>query len=244
MSRSLPFSLPVLAVAVGVLMPATALARPSFDFSAPCYAEGDTIRYSGSGYTPNGEVNLLFSANGRIGGVYGTRANEEGGLYGGLRAPDPDRLMDSRDAATDVFVSANDRTRLEASGPPEEAAGFNTLRLSRFGFRLSTKGGRPVSPRKALRFEVRGYTGAVGKPAFLHYRRGGLTVMTVRLGTLRGPCGDLNRTLPRAFAFRPVRAGEFRLVINTSPTNPARAPSSSMRVKIARRDAVRRSTRR
>jgi len=240
MSRSLPVSLPLLAIAVGALLPAGALARPSYDFDAPCYSEGDSMVFSGGGYTPNGEVNLLFSANGRIGGTYGTRADANGAIGGRLNVPDMDRFMDSSEDTTEVFSSANDRTRLDAEGPSENGAGFTTFQFARFGFRLRTPGDRDITPRRSVTVAATGYTNAVGKRAYLHYRRGGRTLKTVRLGTFKTACGNVTRTLPRAFPFKPVPAGEYTLTVNASRTSAARAPRTWDKIKVARRDAVRR----
>jgi len=153
MSRSLPVSLPLLAIAIGALLPAGAHARPSYDLDAPCYSEGDTMVFSGGGYTPDGEVNLLFSANGRIGGTYGTRADASGAIGGRLNVPDMDRFMDSSEDTTEVFSSANDRTRLDVDGPSENGAGFTTFQFARFGFRLRTPGDRDVTPRRSVTVE-------------------------------------------------------------------------------------------
>jgi len=239
MSRSLPVSLPLLAIAVGALLPAGALARPSLSFDAPCYSAGDTIAYSGGGYTPDGEVNMFFGTAGKLVGRYATHADATGALSGRLDAPDPGRFMDSAEDAAEVGVSANDQARLDADAGPEESVGFATFRLSRFGFRMRTPGNRDMTPRRPVRFEVTGYTNAVGRPAFLHYRRAGRTLETVRLGTLRGPCGDLKKSLRRAFPFRPVPAGEYKLAVTTSPTSATRAPMTRATVRVARRDAVR-----
>ena len=62
---------------------------------------------------------------------------------------------------------------------------------------------------------------------------------SVRLGTLAGPCGNVTKTLQRAFAFRPVPAGQYRLLFSTSVTNPVREPAILSRlITVRKRDAI------
>ena len=77
-----------------------------------------------------------------------------------------------------------------------------------------------------------------GRPIFVHYIRGRTDVHAERLGVLARPCGNLTRTLQRAFPFRPVPGGRYRLLFNTSP-NPNRAPQLVTRlITVRKRDAI------
>ena len=208
---------------------------PTIAFDRECYSPGDTMTFEGAGYTPNGAVEMLFTANGRI-GSYSTLAASDGAIAGSLDSPLPDDFLDKPQAADDVFVTANDQTRIQEQAPPESQFGATQFRLSRWAIGYHSANGKIVANRR-IRFQALGFTHAVGERLYVHYRLGARTVKSIRLGVLRGPCGDLNKKLSRGFPFRPVEPGTYKLIFNTSPSKAAEGPSIVFpRVRVRARD--------
>lgn len=214
-------------VLLGVALVAGAAAQtpsPTISFDRPCYAPGDPMTFQGAGYTPNGPVNLFFSTPGRY-GSFDTAAAPDGNITGQIAAPDADDFLRDDEFAADVFVTSNDQTRIEQHAePPESLFGTAQFRLSRWGVWYRSATGRIVANRRVT-FRAVGFAHAIDRALYIHYRLRGRTVKTVKLGTLTGPCGDLTRSLTRAFPFRGVRPGTYTLVFNTSPRNPSERPS-------------------
>jgi hypothetical protein len=215
MPRSL---LAAVVAALAVLAPAAvAHAAPTLSFDQPCYSPGDGMGFSGSGYTPGGEVNLFFSAEGRF-GSYGIQADAAGNLADTVRTPDPDDFVDDDDFSTTMTVTADDKTRMDAGAPPEEQFGAAQFILSRWEVELEQPGGAPPRARKPMRVTAVGFTHARGEMLYAHYTRGGKRLKSVRLGRLDDECGDRTRTLRRALP-RGLRPGRYRLVFNASASN-------------------------
>ena len=61
---------------------------PTFAFDVPCASPASGLGFSGTGYTPGGEVDLLFVGEGRI-GSYPTHADAAGAIAGRVGVPDP-----------------------------------------------------------------------------------------------------------------------------------------------------------
>jgi hypothetical protein len=138
-------------------------------------------------------------------------------------------------------MTVTDLARINAGVPATspDAAASTQVTFSRFGIFVATAGGAAIRPRTPIRFRAVGWTTAVGRPLYLHYVRGRRIVRSVRLGALAGPCGTVTKTLQRAFAFRPVPAGRYRLLFSTSLTNPVREPAVLSRlITVRKRDAI------
>jgi hypothetical protein len=229
MSRSL---LAAVVAACAAITPAAAWAqdRPTLAFDKPCYSAGDPVGFTGAGYSPNGEVNFLFAAGGRV-GSYDTRADGAGALFGRIGTPEVDHFLDDDEVSATLTVTANDRARIDAGAPPEQQFGAAQFTLSRYGIRLLRRGGG--APRAALpmRVEVAGWTHAIGEVLYLHYRRGGRTVKSVRLGRLAGDCGDRTVTLRRGVP-RGARPGRYRLVFNTSARDARSKPRMTTTLRL------------
>jgi hypothetical protein len=216
MPRSL---LAVLVAALAAIVPAHAWAQdgPTLTFDKPCYAEGDSMVYSGAGYTPNGEVNFLFnSLSTQRTGTYDTRADGAGAIAGQITAPDEDAFIGSDEVSTMLGAAATDRTRADQGAPPEQQFGGTVFQLTRWDVQVERTNGRAPKAAKPMRVRAYGYTRAIGKTLYLHYRRGRKTLKRLKLGRLGGDCGDLTRTLPRGLP-RGLRPGRYQLVFNTSP---------------------------
>lgn len=195
------------------MVAATPPTPPSVTVARPCYAEGDRIALSGKGFTPNGAVRLTLERSGQppladtaapqaddagyVEGAYGVEADT--GWFGGA-----ERRFTMRLRLTDVAAPA-----LTAS---------TAFTFSRWNVGVRSATGR-IEPRRPARLSAVGFTGDAGKPLYAHYLRGTQLVRTVRLGTLRGSCGTLTKTLARGFPFGPVRPGSWQVTFNTSRRN-------------------------
>jgi len=216
MSRSL---LAAVVAAFAALMPAAAWAQagPTLTFDKPCYAKGDPMEYSGTGFTPGGEVNFLFrSLSNQSTGTYDTSADATGAIGGSIEAPSEDDVLDDGDDSGTVGASANDRTRIDQGAPPEQQFAGTTFRLTRWDVDVRRPGGGAPKARRPMRITAIGFTRVVGRPLYVQYRRGNRTLKAVRLGRLGGECGDLTRTIPRGLP-RGLRPGRYTLMFTTSP---------------------------
>ena len=236
-----PHTIPTAALTVAIAMAAApAVAQqpiPTLSVDHPCYSPGDRITFHGAGYTPGGSVNLVFGANERYGTTTVT-ADAAGGLTAEIETPEPDSFLNDDQLAADMFVTANDEARMGSDAPPENQFGAAQFRLSRWGVLYRTTGNRIAIGRR-ITFRAVGWTYAVGEPLYAHYRLGSRTVKTVRLGVLRGACGDLVKTLGDAFPFRRVPAGSYTIRFNASRDPMAKPFLQQPGVRVPRRDARR-----
>jgi hypothetical protein len=216
MPRSL---LAALVAALAATMPAAAWAQgaPTLTFDKPCYAKDDPMEYSGTGYTPGGEINFLFSSlSNQSTGSYDTHADAAGAIAGTIAAPSDDDVLADGDTSGTMGATANDRTRIDQGAPAEQQFAGTAFRLTRWDVDVERPGGSAPKARKPMRVTAYGFTRVIGKPLYLQYRRGSKLLRAVKLGRLRGECGDLTRTLPRGLP-RGLRPGRYTLVFTTSP---------------------------
>ena len=231
MPRSL---LAALVAALAAIMPAAAWAQdgPTLTFDQPCYSPGDTMTFSGAGYTAGGPVTMFFNSFAtQETGSFDTAADAAGAIGGQINTPDPDEYLSENDWAGDMGVAANDRTKADAGAEPAQAVGFTTIKLSRFEVAFEQPNGRAPKAGKRLRVTAAGYTNARGKLLYMHYRRNRRTLKTIKLGRLGGDCGDRIRTLRRALP-RGLPRGRYELVVNTSARNPQALPKQARKVSL------------
>jgi len=221
--------LAVVVAALAVTIPAAAWGqgpKPTLTFDQPCYSPGDRMGFSGTGYTPGGAVRLFFNAVGtQRAGSYDTQADPSGAIAGGLSTPDPDAFLDDDELRHEIGATGNDQTRIGAGAPPDQQFGATSFTLSRFGTGISQPSGARPRAAKRMRVTAVGFTNARGEMLYLHYRRGGRTAKTVKVGRLAGACGDVRRTLSRGLP-RGLKPGTWTLVFNTSARSASTAPSS------------------
>lgn len=221
MKRSLVVTL---IAAVSVLAPAAAHAAPTLAFDQPCYSPGDTMVFSGGGYTPGGAVDIFInSLSTQQSGSIETTADAAGAIAGSVSTPDVDRYLGDTDWADEIGATGNDRTRVQAGAGPGEATGLTTFTLSRFDVQFEQPNGSRPRAGKRMLVTARGFTNARGKTLYVHYRRARRTLKTLKLGRLAGECGDVKRTLPRGLP-RGLRPGRYELTANTSKGNPLAFP--------------------
>ncbi|WP_354700005.1 hypothetical protein DSM112329_00263 [Paraconexibacter sp. AEG42_29] len=175
-----------------------------------CYADAgtrkDTVRLSGSGFTPNAQYQVTLDGQPLPGGTGSTdAAGNVSGSFASPRLRPRDRqqtfllgLQEGANTAKTTFtVSRLLADFAPASGDPRSLR----VRFSFFGFGLSDAAKPPT-------------------PVYVHYVRpdNGRVQQTVRLGTAKGRCGTIARTAKRKlFPFAP-RRGAWKLQFDSSKT--------------------------
>jgi hypothetical protein len=210
----------------------------------PCLSELDAVSPNAVGLTAGGPVKFDLSSDGRPLLSTASQPAAADGTYR-VAQPYPASVTDKwfPDPATETIplsMTVTDLTRVNAGQPvtSPEVAATAAVTFSRWNVFIGTPGGRIPTPRDRIRFRAVGWTAGIGKPLYVHYIRGRTDVHAERLGVLAGPCGSLTKTLQRAFPFRPVRAGQYRLLFNSS-INPNRAPQLFTRlIRVRARDAI------
>jgi hypothetical protein len=192
-------------VVAAAILPASAQAAPTLQTDKPCYTPNEPITFTGTGYTPGGEVAFFFSLLGENGSkLLGARdpviADATGAIRSVFNAPD---LASSDDTREQMFTSANDQARMAPGAPPiapEETVGLSQVELSIFDIWVDEweRGGR-INPRGKTKITAYGFEPAT--KLWAHYVLKGKRVKTVQIGALKGPCGDLSKTI-RQFPFR------------------------------------------
>ena len=233
----LNWAVPIL-VAIGVLAsPSSVLARPTLAADYACYSESELIQFTGGGYTPGGGVTLYFGANGWI-WTYKFTADSAGALFAKIAAP---KLSDF-DASWPRFTAAvttNDQATFGSAF--EEAVATTEVTVSIWDVIVkpwATMGPARGRPKHRVTLRTYGWT-SLGSTLYAHYLRAGRVQRTVKIGSLEPPCGDLTTTM-REFPFRPVPAGRYRIVFDTTKTYSVKDVSRWYKtVVVARKDAVR-----
>ena len=211
----------------------------------PCLSELDAVSPNAAGLTPGGPVKFDLVSAGRPLLSTATGAAAADGTYR-VAAPYPPSVTekwfpDETTAAIPLAMTVTDLARLNAGQPatsPDVAATANVT-FSRWNIFVGTPGGAAPVPRTRIRFRAVGWTADIGKPLYVHYIRGRRDVRSVRLGVLKGPCGDVTKTLERAFPFRPVPAGQYRFLFTASATNPNKQPRIVTRLlRVRKKDAI------
>jgi hypothetical protein len=200
-------------------LPAIAAAAPTVNADLPCYSPGQPIGLSGAGYTPAGDVGLLFQLSGAHGSNMVApkdplKADSAGGI--GARLPAPNLASDN-DLRENVTLTANDLARMGPNGPlgpPEESFAATSFVLSAVDVLVTPWLSGHGNPRALTTFKVVGW--APYRRVYAHYFLNGKHVKTVTIGAVSGPCGDMTRKV-RQFPFRPVPAGRYRIRFTGTP---------------------------
>lgn len=155
-------------VALALAAPATASAA-SLSVNKPCYGPGEKIAFSGTGFTPNGEVAL--SVSGRQLGV--TTANGVGEIAPSTGAP-----VIKAKRRVDIYTAVDQTDLSVVAGIPVHVSSLNV--------KVTPKNGNPA---KAKRIVARGFTS--GNVLWAHVRRG-KAKRNVKIGKLKGACKALD----------------------------------------------------
>jgi hypothetical protein len=207
--------IPAVLAATAALAPAAAAQPPppTLQFDRECYTEDQQMVFSGTGYTPGGQVDLWFNRIGAVLGTYETTADAAGAIGDYVMADAERMLRDDEDRET-RFVSANDRTRLDQGAPDGSGFGAASFTFTRW---MGFSPGRYVPGRKAA-VEIYGWAFAEGEPAYFPFRQGRRTLASVSLGTIGGPCGDLEA---RVKVPRKLKAGAYKVWLSTDARRPS-----------------------
>jgi hypothetical protein len=224
--------------ALGALgaLPAAAAAAPTLQADRPCYTPGQPIVLTGGGYTPGGQVILLAALAGDrgrsdalpLGSPFA--AGPAGALSARVAAPD---LASDRDLRETLTITANDQARANAQPPlpPAEQSGTVRVTLSTFGLGVRAWLDGTGDPRARTDLIALGWEPF--RRVYAHYFLRGRRVRSVRVGALRGPCGDL-RTRIRQFPFRPVRPGTWTVYFSPAQRFDRRGVWVRARVVVSR----------
>ncbi len=213
-SRSFAFLVLLLALGGGGAQASAAEIRVDRD----CYADpsdrADTVRLTGTGFTPNAAYQVTLDGQPLTGGNGQTDA--AGNLSGRFVAPSIGSV--SR-------IARQHRFRLGVQqGANQPVIVFTVSRLFA-AFRPST--GDPSTLR--VRFSLYGFSlqGATRPPVYVHYvGPTGRVARTERLGSATQACGSLRTARRRLFPFDP-RRGAWRLQFDTRKRYTRGTPRSS-----------------
>jgi hypothetical protein len=204
---------------------------PTLQTDRACYTPGEQILVSGANYTPGAGAAMILSLEGdRILPMGSLTAGATGALSGDLRAPQLGVRNVLEEKAT---LTATD----QASGftrPP----GVAQFTLSAWGVTVDDPrwwNRRIADPRRRSTFRFIGFAPATR--GWVHYRHGGRTVKTIPMGALQGPCGGLSKRM-RQFPFRPVPAGQWKLMFSGAPAFDPSGAYIGVSVRVPRDKAV------
>jgi hypothetical protein len=175
-----------------------------------CYAPGDDITQTGSGFTPSSTV-------AEMAGFFSMDTME---LLGNLTAPpvatDASGAF-TRHIAAPTLMRASDREEGVMSSYTDQAntddPAFVQWTLSNWDVNVLRKGKRPQTAR--MQVDAFGWT-AQGSRLYAHYYRQGRKGKTVTVGALGGPCGNLLRTV-RMFPFT-AKPGQWKIYFSATRT--------------------------
>ena len=220
--------IPAVLAASLALAPAAAAQAPTLQFDRTCYAEHQPMVFSGAGFTPGGPVDLLVSAldPSAVFGQLETTADATGAISGSPAAEEKQFLAEG-EVREHRLVSATDRTRVEGGADPATQVASSTFIFTRW---MAFSPRRLVAGRKAP-VEIFGWAFAAGRPAYYLLRKGGRTVASVKVGTIAGDCGDLDK---RVRVPRKVRPGAYKAYLSTDRRGPG-ARGAWLRVKVTRK---------
>ena len=149
-------------------------------------------RARGAGYTPGGDVGVVFS----LAGAHGSNivpaqaplaADAAGGINGRLPAP---RLASDSDLRESATVRANDQARIGPTGPiglPEDSFATTRFTLSAVDVLVLPWLIGHVNPRAQTTFKVMGWEPY--RKVYAHYFLNGKRIKTVEIGSSAGRAG-------------------------------------------------------
>jgi hypothetical protein len=221
-----------LAAAVALTAAAPAAADPTLRLDRPCYSPGDVMSIAGDGWAPVSTVDLSLTGS-AVG--FHTLTTDAAGLLRGevdVTFEDADDFIPAGRPRATVTVAAIDRRAAGAGEGPAAGAATQVL-ISHFGA-ATNQDWNALRPRRPMLLDVVGFTGFAGRRLHIHYVRAGRRAASRPLGVLRGPCGDVRRTLPRALPFAAARPGRWTMVLNLSPRDHRPVPRVDLPVRVTR----------
>lgn len=185
------------------LAAAPAIAAPSVTLDRACYAAGDPITETATGFTPDSQVletlglisttnphSILNSLTAPL-----VSTDSSGAFTRQIRAPEVQLDGDRRELAVSSFTD---------QAAPEDPF-FLQWTLS--GWDIDAREWRDATGRAGEHVHIAtwGWT-SDGTTLYAHFFRGGGERRTARVGTLTGPCGDLKTTIAKTPFRRSTRA--------------------------------------
>jgi hypothetical protein len=222
---------------------APAWANPAVAVDRECYLPDQSVQLTGSGFTPNGAVNVFLSALEQdAAGAFAGQAAADGSLS--MQFTIDRGFLRPGSVSEAMAVTANDMTLVYQGAGPDTAVGFDTFLLSDVGVHVDAWDDGQVKPRARTTFRIFGLNDDLDERVYAHYLLRGRVVKSVALGRLEAPCGDLVAR-KRQFAFRPVPAGRYTVLFNAEPRYAPSTPSVAYprTVRVTRRRAVSPATR-
>lgn len=177
-----------------------------------CYTEGEAVKETGTGFSPNAGVvenlSLLGYDNSVLTSLHAplVTADANGNFTRSLKAPKIQRFYERRETGISAFTDQ----ALSAAAPPVTTH----WTLSQFGAVVGEWRLGIAYPTRSMVLDTYGWT-SVGKVLYIHYFREGLFVKTVRVGALTGSCGDLKKRV-KQFPFKRVKAGRWLVFLSTT----------------------------
>ena len=211
--RPVLVGLAVAVCALATLVPASASADPAVTLDRSCYAPGETITRTGTGFSPGSQVteSVAFQTDTvpviSLGSVAGPTitADAQGAFKDTRRAPKLRRpTRDFTETAVDTFT--------DPANPSKPATVKWTL--SDWYIFVGAWYRRAARPGDPMTVDAYGWT-TKGSTLYMHYFRGTKRYKTVRVGRLQGPCGDLNKRLIQ-FPFAHVKPGAWKVFFSTT----------------------------
>jgi hypothetical protein len=177
-----------------------------------CYTPGEPITQTGSGFTPGADVvealTLRNPISGESSGPYyapPVKADPHGAFTRRLRAPEMSDRETRREHAFGSFTDQADpqtnwsSVRWTLSAWDVEIARWTSGRAKLNGWMV---------------VDTYGWTSA-GTTLYAHYHRDKVPVARVRIGALRGACGDLRKRV-RQFPFSGARPGRWTVFFSAN----------------------------
>jgi hypothetical protein len=161
--------LPAAAITAAALVAPSAAQAATLGVDRGCYGPGEPVIFTGTQYTPNGDVAL--TTNGRQVGT--VTANNVGVFQARLSAPTLG-AGERVDPFTGTDLSNQTNT------------GSTNVRVTALSVRVSPRSGNPARVR---RIKARGFTRS--RNLYAHVR--GRSKRNIRIGKLKAPCGRLSK---------------------------------------------------
>jgi len=217
----------VASLAVAALgAPAAAGAAPTVTFDRSCYSPGEPIIQAGSGFAPDADIaeslGLFGLDTGELVGLLGAppvRADAQGSFVRRIRAPGLARRVHRREQAVSMFTNQAD---------PEVGAVPVYWSLTAWDVEIKQWAAGRAQPGRTMLVDTFGWTSA-GTTLYAHYYRGRTRVKSVKLGALRGECGDMRKRVAQ-FPFRRARPGRWTVFFSAPRRLDKRADAWISRV--------------
>jgi hypothetical protein len=218
-----PASLAALAALAATAVPAAA--DPAVTTDRSCYAPGDYLARTGSGFTPGAQVteSVAFQTQElpaiTLGSFAGPTvpANAQGAFKDVAHAPKLRRpSRDYTETVTETFT--------DPANPSKPAIVRWTLSDWTMAIPAWDRGtARPGQPATIYAY---GWT-SLGTTLYMHYYLGAKHYKTVRVGRLTGPCRDLAKQV-KQFPFAHVKPGVWKVFFSTTKVFDKRGDTAQL----------------